>query len=1287
MERPFADRAPLGVTKFKGTCRRHLVPCATMTADEASSTGTATGSTSKSPDKSQGRSIYDDFLFPAKLSCARLQHSETSGIALPEPQNHDIVQPWLFSGLASAVQQRLSQQVWAALRGSSEADKASRDVDDEADEAEDDGAGRVHRQEPTVPPSLVDRHPLEAQLKDLASSLNGSAQLGYDAFSSVPWDKLAPLAELAARFAPLLLLQAARPALASLLGSASAGYSTVAGSALPLSLAGVGSLPTQAGIATAAHVLSTHVGLFSLTAAIMFIMSIRGLNKHSTSKEGNLIGMLATALGILSILVSPGFNGAHLRFLVTFLTAGAVGYVAASQVSMEEMPQLIAGFHSFVGLAAVAAGFASFCHLEPFSALKALETVVGTAVGMLTFTGSVVAAGKLHGIIPGRPIIIPGRWLWNIGGLAASAALTTLFCTPAVHASSLGVVYLGLNTTIWAGLGANMVLPIGGADMPVVVSLLNAFSGLATSAMGFMLSNNLLSITGALVSSSGFLLSDIMCRGINRSMTNVLLGGFGVEDGGPSRDAAAGGPVSEVSSANFVGTLLSAKRVVIVPGYGLAVARCQGRLAEIVAMLREHGVLVHFAIHPVAGRLPGHMNVLLAEADVPYDIVKEMEQIGPNLPEFDVAIVVGANDIVNPATQEDPSSPIYGMPAIKVWECKTCVVLKRSMATGYSGVDNPLFYRPNVKMLFGDAKQSLDAVYHLLDAHNRSGWDTIDSVSLVASSRRSTSEEESYPTPCKVVGVIRERREGEQRVSVAPSVVPALRRMGFSLMLEAGAGVAAGFSDEDYTRCGEVRIVESAMEVLQEAHVILKVNEPLQDEVQLLMGGQVMIGLWDMRGTEALMMALRQSQATFVNLALVPRVSRAQKLDALTSMANIAGYRAVLDAFSRLPRFSRSSVTACGAMPPARVFVIGAGVAGLSAIATAHAMGAQVFANDVRDAAREQVESLGAEFVPVDAHGIAGEGSGGYATAMDDAFHKAQLRTYAQQLPSMDVVITTAMIPNAAAPLLITEQAVGTMRRGSVIVDLAAQTGGNCALTSPSEVVISANGVAVVGETNYPSTMAAQASELLGNNFAALLEVLGGAEELGGPDGVNWDDPIVKPAAVVHNGVVAWPPPPRPTLPPQPNIEAQPAAIAQQPQTLQPPQEASALVQWLQDHQHELSLGVGGAVVLGLGLGTNIPDQELTQMGYWVLSLLIGHFTVAGVTPALHTPLIAVTNAISGIIVVGGMLQLSGPLLSARVAFALAAVFLSSVNIAGGFAVTQRMLEMFREDKRRIQTS
>jgi len=379
---------------------------------------------------------------------------------------------------------------------------------------------------------------------------------------------------------------------------------------------------------------------------------------------------------------------------------------------MTAMPQLVAILHSFVGLAAVLVGFASF--LEPAGHFSGAEKVVhdievflGVLIGAVTFTGSVAAFGKLQGILSSRPLTLPGRHLINLAIGIACIWLGILF----VGADSLGAGIWPL--LIMTGLafifGLHMVLAIGGADMPVVISMLNSYSGWAAAATGFMLANDLLIVTGALVGSSGAILSYIMCRAMNRRFLSVILGGFGGETSSGSAPKIEGEAVA-VSTEETVQLLASAKSVVIVPGYGMAVAHAQHPVSELVKSLKDRGVKTRFAIHPVAGRMPGHMNVLLAEARVPYDIVLEMDEINSDFPETDVVLVIGANDIVNPAAQEVPDSPIAGMPVLEVWKAKTTIVLKRSMATGYAGVDNPLFYRDNSRMLFGDAKESISAV-------------------------------------------------------------------------------------------------------------------------------------------------------------------------------------------------------------------------------------------------------------------------------------------------------------------------------------------------------------------------------------------------------------------------------------------------------------------------------------------------------------------------------------------------------------------------------------------------
>ncbi|HKA38265.1 MAG TPA: NAD(P)(+) transhydrogenase (Re/Si-specific) subunit beta, partial [Burkholderiales bacterium] len=401
------------------------------------------------------------------------------------------------------------------------------------------------------------------------------------------------------------------------------------------------------------------------------------------------------------------------------VAGAAVGLYAARAVQMTQMPELVAIMHSLVGLVACLVGFASYIdssiqYTGAEKVIHELEIYVGILIGAVTFSGSVIAFGKLSARISGKPVLIPGRhWINLIGLLVVIWYGRELVIAPGMDA---GMTALIVMTVISLLFGIHMVMAIGGADMPVVVSMLNSYSGWAAAATGFMLSNNLLIVTGALVGSSGAILSYIMCRAMNRNFIGVIAGGFGTGGGAP---AAAGGaqPAGEVvpiQAAEAAELLREAKNVIIVPGYGMAVAQAQHTVYEITKTLREKGVNVRFGIHPVAGRMPGHMNVLLAEAKVPYDIVFEMDELNSDFPDTDISIVIGANDIVNPAAQEDPTSPIAGMPVLEVWKAKTSIVMKRSMASGYAGVDNPLFYKDNNRMLFGDAKKMLEEVLKAL---------------------------------------------------------------------------------------------------------------------------------------------------------------------------------------------------------------------------------------------------------------------------------------------------------------------------------------------------------------------------------------------------------------------------------------------------------------------------------------------------------------------------------------------------------------------------------------------
>jgi len=454
-----------------------------------------------------------------------------------------------------------------------------------------------------------------------------------------------------------------------------------------------------------------------LCAAVLFIRSLGGLSKQATARRGNVLGMLGMALAI--IITAAAYVTSYSVLVPTMLLGGLIGAVLAVRVEMTAMPQLVAALHSFVGAAATLVGFASYLGGARAGAVQAggvavaiheVEVFAGVLIGAVTATGSVVAFGKLQGVIGSRPLLLPGRHLLNALVLVACIALGVSFVGADVQD---GLPLLLAMTLLASLLGVHMVMAIGGADMPVVVSMLNSYSGWAASAAGFMLENDLLIVTGALVGSSGAILSYIMCRAMNRSFWSVILGGFGADEGRAPAKAASGEAQGEVTSIepDAVAELLrGARSVVVVPGYGMAVAHAQYPVHEIAELLRKRGVKVRFAIHPVAGRLPGHMNVLLAEAKVPYDIVLEMEEINEDFPETDVVLVIGANDIVNPGALDDHSSPIYGMPVLHVWKAKTTVVFKRSMASGYAGVENPLFFEVNTRMLFGDAKKSVDAI-------------------------------------------------------------------------------------------------------------------------------------------------------------------------------------------------------------------------------------------------------------------------------------------------------------------------------------------------------------------------------------------------------------------------------------------------------------------------------------------------------------------------------------------------------------------------------------------------
>ena len=455
------------------------------------------------------------------------------------------------------------------------------------------------------------------------------------------------------------------------------------------------------GLVTAAYIV----------AAILFIFSLAGLSKHETSKQGNIFGVV----GIATIFGPDSSNVGWI--IVAMVIGGAIGIYLAKKVEMTEMPELVAVLHSFVGLAAVLVGFNSFIEHQPGSMEHVMENIhltevfLGIFIGAVTFTGSIVAFGKLRGTISSKPLMLPSRHKLNLAALVVSFLLMVWFVN--TGSTSVQVLCVLLMTIIALAFGWHLVASIGGADMPVVVSMLNSYSGWAAAAAGFMLSNDLLIVTGALVGSSGAILSYIMCKAMNRSFFSVIAGGFGT-DGSSTGEDQEMGEYRETTAEEVAEQLKGSSSVIITPGYGMAVAQAQYPVAEITAKLRAMGVKVRFGIHPVAGRLPGHMNVLLAEAKVPYDIVLEMDEINDDFADTDTVLVIGANDTVNPAAMEDPRSPIAGMPVLEVWKAQNVIVFKRSMNTGYAGVQNPLFFKDNTQMLFGDAKASVEAILRAL---------------------------------------------------------------------------------------------------------------------------------------------------------------------------------------------------------------------------------------------------------------------------------------------------------------------------------------------------------------------------------------------------------------------------------------------------------------------------------------------------------------------------------------------------------------------------------------------
>jgi NAD(P) transhydrogenase alpha subunit len=625
---------------------------------------------------------------------------------------------------------------------------------------------------------------------------------------------------------------------------------------------------------------------------------------------------------------------------------------------------------------------------------------------------------------------------------------------------------------------------------------------------------------------------------MNRSIMNVLVGGFGDGAGGPTKKAKLSeGTVKEVTAEDVVEMMTDAKSIIIVPGYGMAVAKAQHAVADLTTKLRARGVNVRFAIHPVAGRLPGHMNVLLAEANVPYDITFGMDDINPDFHETDLAVVVGANDTVNPAAQTDPDSPIAGMPVLEVWKARRTITMKRSLRVGYAGVDNPLFVQENNYMFLGDAKKSVEKALTLLGSDDAPTGDVEQAVvkkKVVKVDPFFSQISELQGKAFLKVGVCKEiAEEQEKRVAIVPDIAKRLLKSGIQVLVETAAGEGGGFYDGEYAGMG-CQILGTAQEVYNAADVIVKIREPQlhpvtqKHELDMLASGKTMISFVGPR-TDKGKALMDHAAAAGINLLAVdaiPRVSRAQSLDVLSSQAKIAGYRAVIEAANVYQRFLTGEVTAAGSFAASKVLVVGAGVAGLAAISTASNMGAIVRGFDTRLECKEQVESLGGHFLVLDFTEDGDDAGTGYAKVMSDAFYQKEMQMFREQAKECNIIITTAAIPGLPAPKLIMKDAVDNMAPGSVIIDLAGATGGNCELTKPGESYVYDNRVTIIGTTDLISRMSWQASSMYSNNMANLLDLLCR------PDKdekkkflIEMEDPVIRGMTCVYDKTITWPPP------------------------------------------------------------------------------------------------------------------------------------------------------------------
>ena len=1005
-----------------------------------------------------------------------------------------------------------------------------------------------------------------------------------------------------------------------------------------------------------------------IVCSILFVLSLGGLSSPTTSRRGNYFGMIGMFLAICS--TSFKVETSDYFFLIPALViGGGIGSFMAIKVKMASMPQMIAILHSFVGLAAVLVGFSSFSLHGIQDSMTAGEIIAEVYIGGITFTGSLVAYGKFSEVLRSDPLIFFGffRHVLNFTLICGSAVLGYLFLTEESYESQC--LYLLGIAMVSALIGCHSVMAIDGGDMPVVVSMLNSFSGWAISMSGFLLENWLLLVTGALVGSSGAILSYIMCRAMNRSFISVISGGFGkVKEDMGSRSYRT---PQAIGSEGVIKLLRNSNSIVIVPGYGMAASRCHHKLAELSKYLISLGKSVRFCIHPVAGRLPGHMNVLLAEASVDCAFVDEMEQINPQFANTELVLVVGANDIVNPDAMENDNSSVAGMAVCMVWKAKNIVVLKRSeKGLGFSKANNPLFINPKTMMHYGDALESLREItmqtqkpesdfYRIKPGEV---YDNLEAEYLLVNTVKLT----------RTLGIPKEISHLEKRVAATPSTATKLNQLGFFVKVESGAGLSSGFSDDSYLQAG-AQIV-SASEVWN-SEVILKVKKLEPEEESKLQGVRLIISYANpsIHSDWLEQLAKRWPSLTYLSMDCVPRIGVAQKMDSNSSMGTISGYRAVVEAFRVFQRCPMPMITAAGKLPAAQVLVIGAGVSGCSAISYCKSLGCLVKAIDNRMAAKDDAESLGATFLQV-VLDQPDEACLGSSVTTSDEYLRSQHKLIRETAKTTDIIIATAATQANKAPKLIDQRIIREMKPGSVIVDMGAEIGGICSATVKDQVSVTANGVTIIGYTDLVSRMAPQSSELYAKNLLNLVTEMGGAEKFK----IDENHEIVGAMMVVNRGRLTWyvKPPLSPTI----EIVTTGKIVAR----LVIPQEVK-----VESTFEKLSFLPVSLLFLGIFVGVAYATQFsrgdvpfMILMVIFVLAVFLGYMVIWNVTPVLHTPLISATNAISGIIVIAAILLLTpdgqanydqGSIMGAL------SVLLASINIFGGFIVTFRMLRMFKK--------